>query len=105
MKFLLATLLFVCLVDPAFAQAAQTTVNTTAPVTTETTISIGTLAGQVFMWAATAFSGVVGTVLTAWLIRLFKLAGIQATDALRSRLQEIVVKNGVIGIVGESQAD
>lgn len=75
-------------------QSSGTQITTTAPVSSETTISIGTIAGQALTWAATAFTGSVGLVLTAWLVRLFKLAGIQATDQLRARLQEIIV-NGL----------
>jgi hypothetical protein len=72
----------------------QNTVSTTGPVESTTTISVGTLAGQVLMWFAAAFSVPVGTILTGWLWRLFKLAGVNATDALRARLNEIVI-NGL----------
>lgn len=79
---------------PAAPAATQNTITTTAPVTSETTISVGTLAGQVLSWAAAVFSVPVGALLSAWLWRLFQLAGVNATDALRARLQEMVV-NGL----------
>jgi hypothetical protein len=74
--------------------AGSTTITTSAPVSAETTISLGTYAGQALMWLAAAFSVPVGTILTGWLFRLFKLAGVQATDQMRQKLQEIVV-NGL----------
>src|ERR1700731_3322155 len=57
-----------------FAQgvaATTNTVQTTGPVTADTTISVGTLAGQVLTWAAAAFSVPIGSLLTVWLVRLF----------------------------------
>jgi len=74
--------------------ATQNTVQTTGPVTSATTISVGTLAGQVLTWLVAAFGVPIGGLLTAWLYRLFNLAGIQAADGLRTKLQEIIV-NGL----------
>lgn len=74
--------------------AAGTTIQTTAPVTADTTISIGSYAGQVLLWLAAAFSVPVGTLLTAWLLRLFKLAGVETTEQMRKKLQDIIV-NGL----------
>ncbi len=74
--------------------APGTTVSTTGPVTSSTTIETGTLAGQALMWVASVFGTAVGSVLVGWLYRLFKVAGITATDAMRARLQQIVV-NGL----------
>lgn len=74
--------------------ATQNTITTTAPVSSNTTISVGTLAGQVLTWAATAFGSLLATVFAAWGVRLFKLAGVQMTDAMRDRLQEIIL-NGL----------
>jgi hypothetical protein len=79
---------------PATAPSHQTTVTTTGPVNSTETISVGTLAGQAFLWMVTAFGGVIGTALTALIIKLIQAAGIKATDALRARLQDIVV-NGL----------
>lgn len=79
---------------PAARATTQNTVQTTGPVSSETTISVGTLAGQVLTWAATAFGSVLATVFAAWGVRLFKLAGVQMTDAMRDRLQEIIL-NGL----------
>lgn len=86
---------------PATAPVTQNTVTTTGPVTSQTSISIGTLAGQVLTWAAAAFGSVAATVFTAWGVRLFKLAGVQMSDAARARLQDIIV-NGLN--VGAAQA-
>ncbi len=79
---------------PPAAATTQNTVTTTGPVSSETKISVGTIAGEVLTWIAAAFSAPIGGLLVLWLYRLFKFAGIQATDALRARLQEIVV-NGL----------
>lgn len=72
----------------------QNSVTTTGPVTSETTISVGTIAGQTLMVVATAFTGIIGSFLTALIVKLIQAAGIQATDAMRARLQEIVI-NGL----------
>lgn len=74
--------------------ATQNTVTTTGPVSSNTTISVGTLGGQVLTWLAAAFGSVLASVFTAWGIRLFKLAGVQISDAARARLQEIIL-NGL----------
>ncbi len=87
--------------SPAIAPVTQNTVTTTGPVTSQTSISIGTLAGQVLTWAAAAFGSLAATVFTAWGVRLFKLAGVQISDNARARLQEIIV-NGLN--VGAAQA-
>ena len=80
---------------PTVAPAVtQNTVTTSGPVKSETTISVGSLAGEVLQWLAAAFGVPIGGLLTAWLYRLFKLAGIQIADGLRSKLQEIIV-NGL----------
>ena len=76
------------------APVTQNTVSTTGPVSSETTISVGTLAGQVLTWAATAFGSLLATVFAAWGVRMFKLAGVKMTDAMRDRLQEIIL-NGL----------
>jgi len=72
----------------------QNTVSTTGPVESKTTISVGTLAGEVLQWLAAAFSVPIGGLLTAWLYRLFKLAGVNVADGLRTKLQEIII-NGL----------
>ena len=80
----------------------QNTVTTSGPVSSETTISVGTLAGQVLTWAATAFGSVLATVFAAWGVRLFKLAGVQISDAARDRLQQIIL-NGLNAGAKEAQ--
>jgi hypothetical protein len=78
--------------------ATQNTVTTTGSVTSDTTISVGTLAGQVLTWIAAVFGVPIGGLLTAWLYRLSKLAGVQITDTMRARLQDIVVNGLNIGV-------
>jgi hypothetical protein len=90
MRFFLAFVLLALWFDPALAQAASTTVTTTEPAT----ISLGTIAGQVLTWLAAAFSVPIGTVLTAWLLRLFKVAGLDATKAMSDQLNATLV-NGL----------
>jgi len=74
--------------------ATQNTITTTAPVTSSTSISVGTLAGKVLTWAAAAFGSILATIFAAWGVRLFKLAGVQISDAARDRLQQIIL-NGL----------
>jgi hypothetical protein len=57
-------------------------------------ISVGTLASDVLTWVVAVFGVPIGTLLTAWLYRLFVKAGVDMTDAMRARLQEIVI-NGL----------
>src|ERR1700681_1817628 len=71
--------------------ATQNTVTTTGPVSSETTISIGTLAGQVLTWVMAVFGVPIGTLATAILWKVLKRIGVSLTDASRARLQEIIV--------------
>lgn len=79
---------------PASPTATQNTITTTGPVASETTISVGTLAGQALNWIAVVFAGPIGGMVVWILVRVLKKLGIDATDALRARLQEMVV-NGL----------
>jgi len=88
---------------PTPSPVTQNTVTTTGPVSSDTTISIGTLAGQVLTWAAAAFGSLAATVFTAWGVRLFKLAGVQMSDAARSRLQDIIVNGLNVGAAAATQ--
>jgi hypothetical protein len=90
-------------VGPA-APATQNTITTTAPVTSETTISVGTIAAQALEWVGATFGAVIGTALTALILKWFKLAGIQISDAARARLQEIVV-NGLNASAKAAEAE
>lgn len=83
-------------VTPAPA-AQQNTITTTAPVSSQTTISVGTLAGQLLNWVVLAFSGPIGGMILWVLVRFLKKLGIDATDALRARLQEIIVNGLNVG--------
>lgn len=71
--------------------ATQNTITTTAPVSSTTTISVGTLAGQLLAWVVTAFSVPIGSIAVWIMVRVLKNLGITATDAMRARLQEMVV--------------
>ena len=64
---------------------------------------MGTLAGQVLTWAATAFGSLLATIFAAWGVRLFKLAGVQISDAMRARLQEIILNGLNAGAKAEAQ--
>lgn len=91
-------------VSPAPAPAPTTPAS---PVTVnagpggETTVSVGTIASQAMNWAILAFGSLLSTIFAAWGVRLFKLAGVQMSDAARARLQEIIL-NGLN--VGAAQA-
>lgn len=76
---------------PVPTQAPQTQITTTAPVTSDTTISIGTLAGQVLQWVAAAFSLPIGALIVGWLLKLMQLTGVQVTAQMKDQLQGIVV--------------
>lgn len=88
------------MLPPAYAEAVtapaatQNTITTTAPVTSETTISVGTVASQALQWVVAVFGAVLGTAGTALLMRMFKAAGLSISDAARARLQEMVI-NGL----------
>lgn len=82
-KAILALAFVLAFAVPALAQ--------TAP---PTTVSTGDLAGQAIGWLVAVFGVPVGTLLAAWLYRLFALAGVQTTDLMRQRLQELIV-NGL----------
>ena len=73
--------------------ATQNTVTTTGPVTSDTTISVGTIAGQVLMWVASAFSVVVGGFLTRLIIKLASNAGVQGAELLSDKLDRIIVNS------------
>ena len=76
------------------ASIPQDIVNATGPVSSDTTISVGTLAGQFLTWIAAAFSVPVGSALTYWLVKLAQRAGVQMTADMSEKLQGIIV-NGL----------
>lgn len=86
---------------PVAAPAPASPVTVSSGPGGETTISIGTIAGQALNWAVLAFGSILSTIFAAWGVRLFKLAGVQMSDAARARLQDIIV-NGLN--VGAAQA-
>ena len=76
---------------PVAAPATQNTITTTAPVSSETTISVGTLASQFLAWLVAAFSVPIGSLAVWIMVRVLKNLGITATAAMRARLGEMVV--------------
>jgi hypothetical protein len=49
-------------------------------------VSIGSIGGEVLNWAVAAFGAPVAALLSAWLLRLFRLAGAQLTDTEKEQL-------------------
>jgi len=67
-------------------------------------ISVGTIAADVLNWLMVAFGSTAGSIIVWILVRVLKKLGIDATDALRARLQEIVV-NGLNLGAAKAEAD
>jgi hypothetical protein len=65
-----------------------------AQVPAPATYSIGTFAGEVLTWLAAAFSIPIGALLAAWMVRLFKVAGLEATKQMNDELNKVLV-NGL----------
>jgi hypothetical protein len=82
------------IVAPPAAPVQQNTIRTTAPVSSETTISVGTLAGQLLNWVVLGFSGPIGGLAVWIMVRALSYLGVKLTDAGRARLDEMVV-NGL----------
>lgn len=84
--------------------ATQNTITTSAPVTSTTTIDVGTYAGQALMWVASVFGTTIGGALTLLIMRMLKNAGIAGSDLLRQRLQEVIVNGLNLGAKQASDA-
>ena len=69
-------------------------------------VSIGSIGGEVLNWAVAAFGAPVAALLSAWLYRLFALAGVQLTDTQKEQLQKIIVNglNGAFADVSQTMA-
>lgn len=81
--------------SPAPAAPTQTTTTVeSSGVPVKTTVSVGTLGSQVLDWVLVTFGSTIGLAATAVLMRWLKLLGIQASDAMRDKLQQMVV-NGM----------
>lgn len=78
-------------VIPPLSPATQNTVTTSGPVSSNTTISVGTLAGQFLAWATLAFGSVLSTLLGTLIYRGLKLVGVKISDAARARLGDIIL--------------
>jgi hypothetical protein len=57
-------------------------------------IDTGSIAGQALTWVVTVGGGAIATMLTGLIYKLLQKAGVQMNDALRARLQEMVL-NGL----------
>lgn len=90
----------VAFVDPVFAAAAFD-----QPITqpgAQYTISTGTWAGEVLMWATTAFGGVITAAAVALILKVMKKFGVDITTVQKAQLQELVV-NGINKGAAEAQ--
>jgi hypothetical protein len=93
----------IAMLEPAWAAetaavpATQNTVTTTGPVTSDTTISVGTLAGEVLTWIVDVFGVPIGGLITAILWKLLQKIGVSLTDDMRARFQEIVLNGMHLG--------
>jgi hypothetical protein len=67
-------------------------------------VDAGSWAASALEWVMTAFGGIAGTVLTAWLVKLFQKAGIDLTDAMKQQLQAIVI-NGLNSGAAKAESD
>jgi hypothetical protein len=76
------------------APVTQNTVTTSGPVSSETTISLGSAAASVLEWAVAAFGVPLTTVGTFWLIRLAKKAGLEGADLMSQQLNQTLL-NGL----------
>lgn len=79
---------------------AQTTVTTNEP----TTISVGTLAGEVIKWMFAVFGAVISYVVTRLVSKIADLVGVNLTDALKAQLQVQVV-NGLNAAAARAETD
>jgi hypothetical protein len=79
---------------PGPAPATQNTITTTAPVSSNTTISVGSLAGQVLMWIMAAFSVPIGGLIAANLVKMLKYLGVQVTQQMSDQLDRTIT-NGL----------
>lgn len=91
---------------PANAPAAttQNTITTTAPVSSETTISVGTLAGNVLTWLASAFGLTLTTMGTLVLKRWFSTLGLQMTQQMSDQLDKTLLNGLNIAAAAGAQA-
>ena len=69
----------------------QNTVTTTGPVSSSTTIEVGTIAGQALMWVLATFGTIMGTALTSYFVRGLQKLGLETKMINVGRLQGIVV--------------
>jgi hypothetical protein len=97
---MIAAAVFLSLAAPVVAQlaaqtatppATQNTVNTTGPVSSDTTISVGTLAGELLEYLTAAFGSVLASVATYWLVQLAKKAGVEVTQQMSDQLDRTLL--------------
>lgn len=102
-NMLVALALVLSLAAPSFAQAppappnqigsAQVGVSPIPIVVSQSpaVVDTGSIAGQALIWVVTVFGGAIGTVLTGFIYKLMQKAGVQASQAMREKLQDIAV--------------
>lgn len=90
---------------PAIGSAGAPIGATLAPaiVVQPAAVPTGDYAGDALKWVAATFGTTIGAALTAWLMRLLKNAGVQGTELLRAKLQDVVV-NG-LNLAAKEAAD
>lgn len=74
--------------------ATQNTITTTAPVSSNTTISVGTIAGEALDWAVIAFGGTLTGFGVQLLRKLAQKAGVELSDKMSQQLNETLL-NGL----------
>lgn len=94
MKRIIATLALIVMTVPALAQAPAGGVGVPALIAPPAIIDTGTIAGQALTWVITVGGGAIATMLTGLIYKLMQRAGVQMSEQLRTRLQEIVL-NGL----------
>lgn len=78
----------------AQATAPTTTIETSAPVTSTTKVSGGSIAASILEWVQVAFGSIIGAAVLAIIVRGLQFFGIQLTAQNRAQLDSIVL-NGI----------
>lgn len=61
------------------------------------TVNVGLFGSQLIAWLFTAFGGTIAAAVVAWLIQLARKMGVQMTETLRKRFEDIVLTGLSIG--------
>lgn len=79
---------------PAPGAVGGTSISTTAPVSSDTNINVGTMAGEVLKWLAAVLSIPIATLITALLQRAFQSWGLKLDEQNSDKLNRALV-NGL----------